>query len=179
MRLESNDHPTALLITGTVGAGKTSVAAAAGSILAEARIPHAVIDLDALSQSWPTPPDDPFNLAMELRNLESLARNYLLAGACRLVVSGVVETTAERARYRAALGVELCVCRLRADLAELHRRLRIRHAGADPEMRWHLDRAEQLDQILDQSAVDDFEVISDGRTLTDTAADVLTRTGWL
>jgi hypothetical protein len=93
-------------------------------------------------------------------------------------VSGVVETTAERARTCAALGVELSVCR-RADLAELHRRLRIRHAGADPEMRWHLDRAGQLDQILDQSAVDDFEVISDERTLTDIAADVLTRTGWL
>jgi Ni2+-binding GTPase involved in maturation of urease and hydrogenase len=59
MRPENNDHPTAVLITGTVGAGKTSVAAAAGSILAEARIPHAVIDLDALTQSWPAPPDDP------------------------------------------------------------------------------------------------------------------------
>ncbi|MGW1345730.1 hypothetical protein ACWCOV_32090 [Kribbella sp. NPDC002412] len=109
MRLESNDHPTALLITGTVGAGKTSVAAAVGSILAEARIPHAVIDLDALSQSWPPPPGDPFNLAMELRNLDSLARNYLSAGACRLVVSGVVETTAARARYRAALASN-CAC---------------------------------------------------------------------
>jgi len=179
MRPESTDHPTALLITGTVGAGKTSVAAAVGSILAEARIPHAVIDLDDLTQSWPAPPDDPYNFTMELRNLESLARNYLSVGACRLVVSGVVETTAARARYRVALGVELSVCRLRADLAELHRRLRIRHAGADSEMRWHLDRAGQLDQILDQSAVDDFEVISDGRPLTDIAADVLTRAGWL
>lgn len=81
MQSQSMDQPTALLITGTVGAGKTTIAAAAGSILAGARTPHAIIDLDALSQSWPNPPDDPFNLAMELQNLESVARNYLSAGA--------------------------------------------------------------------------------------------------
>jgi hypothetical protein len=34
------------LITGTVGTGKTSVADAAGDLLAGARLPHAVIDLD-------------------------------------------------------------------------------------------------------------------------------------
>ena len=172
------EQPKALLITGTVGAGKTSIAAAAGSILAEARIPHAVIDLDALSQSWPTPPDDPFNLAMQLQNLASIATNYLSAGAHRFVLAGVVETTSERARYREAVGVDLCVCRLRADLAELHRRLRLRHAGADAEMQWHLDRTGQLDQILDRSKVDDFEVLSDSGTLTDVAAAVLTRAGW-
>jgi hypothetical protein len=156
------------------------VAVAAGSILAQARVPHAVIDLDSLTQCWPAPPDDPYNLALELRNLESLAQNYLSVDARRLVLSGVVETTAARARYRAALGVELSVCRLRADLVELHRRLRIRHAGADSEMRWHLDRSGQLDQILDQSAIDDFEVVNaNGRTVTAVAAEVLTRSGWL
>jgi adenylylsulfate kinase len=173
------EQPRALLITGTVGAGKTSVASAAGSILAEAGIPHAVIDLDALSQTWPAPADDPFNLAIELQNLACIARNYLSAGTIRLVLAGVVETTSERARYREAVGVELCVCRLRADLAELHRRLRIRHAGADAQMQWHLDRAGQLDQILDRSKVDDFEIISDGRTPTDVATAVLARAGWI
>ena len=116
---------------------------------------------------------------MELRNVESVARNYLSAGAQRLVLAGVVETTSERARFREAIGVELCVCRLRADLTELHRRLRIRHAGADADMQWHLNRAGQLDQILDTSKVDDFEIISAGRTLPDVAASVLTRAGWI
>jgi adenylylsulfate kinase len=116
---------------------------------------------------------------MELRNLESVARNYLSAGARRVVLAGVVETTSERARYREAVGVELCVCRLRADLTELHRRLRVRHVGADAEMQWHLERAGQLDQILDRSKVDDFEISSDGRSVTDVAAAVLTRAGWI
>jgi adenylylsulfate kinase len=179
MQSESMEQPRALLITGTVGSGKTSIAAAAGSILEEARIPNAVIDLDALSHSWPTPPDDPFNFAMELRNLACIARNYLAAGIHRLVLAGVAETTSERARYRDADGVELSVCRLRATLTELHRRLRIRHAGADTEMQWHLNRAGQLDQILDRTEVADFEIRSDGRTLTDVAAAVLNRAGWI
>jgi adenylylsulfate kinase len=169
----------ALLITGTVGSGKTSVANAAGSLLAEARIPHAVIDLDALSESWPAPPDDPFNSAMELQNLQCVAGNYLRAGAQRLVLSGVVETRAARERYRERVGVDLYVCRLRADLPELHRRLRIRHAGDDAGMKWHLNRAGQLDRILDDSRVEDFEVLSDGQMITDVAATVLNRTGWL
>jgi hypothetical protein len=179
MQSQCIEQPSALLITGTVGAGKTSVAAAAGSILAEASVPHSVIDLDALSQFWPTPPDDPFNLAMELRNLAAIAGNYLSAGAHRLVLAGVVETMSDRVRFCEAVGVELCVCRLRADLTELHRRLRLRHAGADAEMRWHLNRAGELDQILDRAEVADFEIMSDGRTLTDVADAVLARVGWI
>lgn len=178
MQSEGGDQPHALLVTGTVGAGKTSVAATIGSLLAEARIPHAVIDLDALGQSWPPPPDDPFNLMMELRNLRCVARNYLSTGTRRLVLAGVVESRSARGRYRAALGVDLCVCRLRADLDELHRRLRIRHAGADAEMRWHLHRAGELDQILNSSQVEDFQILSDGRSVADVAVAVLTRAGW-
>jgi adenylylsulfate kinase len=64
---------TALLITGTVGVGKTIVAAKVGEALADRHTAHAVIDLDCLRTSWPAPPDDPFNLAMELRNLTSVA----------------------------------------------------------------------------------------------------------
>lgn len=176
---ESNETPRALLITGTVGAGKTSVAAAAGTVLAQREVPHAVIDLDAICDSWPPPPDDPFNLAMTLQNLESVAANYLSAGARRLLVAGVVETKAERERFREAIGIDLQVCRLRADLTELHRRLRTRHASAPAELRWHLDRAGQLDQILDRARVADFEIASDGQTTAELAIAALSRAGWL
>ena len=38
----------ALLLTGTVGVGKTSVAAAVGDLLRERRVANAVVDLDEL-----------------------------------------------------------------------------------------------------------------------------------
>ena len=46
---------TALFLNGTVGVGKTTVALAIGDLLAAARVPHAVIDVDWLRRGWPPP----------------------------------------------------------------------------------------------------------------------------
>ena len=50
---------SAMLINGTVGAGKTSVAEMVGDLLTEAGMPNAVIDLDWLRRSWPSPESRP------------------------------------------------------------------------------------------------------------------------
>jgi adenylylsulfate kinase len=170
--------PRALLVTGTVGVGKTTVAYAVGSLLRDAGISNAVVDLDALSQSWPAPPDDPFNFALELTNLRSVASNFLAAGIDRLVLAGVVESVADRSRYVEALGVPLTVARLRADLDEVGRRLRGRHAGDDEGLRWHLRRSGELDAILDAAGVADVEIGTDGRTATEVGAEVLRLARW-
>lgn len=155
--------PRALLITGPVGIGKTAVAGAVGAALAEIGVPGAVIDLDGLASAWPAPPDDRFNLALELRNLRAVTRNYLDAGAARLVLAGVVESTEDRLRYREALGVELAVCRLRAAPETIRRRLVGRHIDGnhvndEAALRWHLSRATELERILDDARVADFDV---------------------
>jgi len=81
-----------------------------GDLLSEAGVPNAVIDLDWLRRSWPSPPGDRFNLAMELMNPRPMARNYLKAGAVRIVLTGAIETKIERERHLDALGVPLSVC---------------------------------------------------------------------
>lgn len=43
-----------LLITGTVGAGKSTVAAEINDVLAELKVPNAAVDLDALVWQWPS-----------------------------------------------------------------------------------------------------------------------------
>ena len=96
---------SALLINGTVGVDKTSVAEMVGDLLTEAGVPNAVIDLDWLRRSWPSPAGDRFNVAMALRNLRSVARNYRDAGAVRIVLGGVIETKVERDRHQDTLGV--------------------------------------------------------------------------
>ena len=88
-----------LLITGTVGVGKTTVAEAVGRLREERSVPHAVVDLDQIRLLWPSPDADRFNLAVELRNLASLARNYREAGAQRLIMAGVTERRSDLARY--------------------------------------------------------------------------------
>ena len=95
---------SALLINGTVGAGKTSVAEMVGNLLTEAGVPNAVIDLDWLRRSWPSPEGDRFNVAMALRNLRAVARNYQDAGAVRIVLAGVIETSVDRTATRTRSG---------------------------------------------------------------------------
>ena len=120
----------ALLLTGTVGVGKTTTADAVGARLRVRGVPHAVVDLDELRRCWPAPPDDPFHAALGLANLAAVARAYRAAGAERLVLAGVCES----------------------------RRDRDRHAG-DPEgLAWHLHRRGELDAVLDAAGVADAEV---------------------
>ncbi|SCK29769.1 hypothetical protein H181DRAFT_02351 [Streptomyces sp. WMMB 714] len=179
MRAESSLVPGALLINGTVGVGKTSVAETVGGLLTDAGIPNAVIDLDWLRQSWPSPPGDRFNVTMMLRNLRSVAGNNLAAGAVRLVVAGVVEDHDGRRQCGDALGVELTVCRLRADPAMVHKRLTRRHENQPDALRWHLSRAGELAGILDRAGVDDFTVDATARSVGEVAADVVEKAGWL
>lgn len=173
-----SEPPRALLITGTVGSGKTSTADALGDLLAEAGVPHAVVDLDWLRHSWPSPPGDPFNSAMTLRNLRDVARNHLEAGAARLVLAGVVESRAERRRYEETVAAELTVCRIRVPLSTVHRRLARRHEGDDAGLRWHVERSGELDRILDAAEVEDVVVEAANRPATAVAAAVLDAVGW-
>ncbi|MBB1262061.1 AAA family ATPase [Streptomyces alkaliterrae] len=162
----------ALLITGTVGAGKTTVADLLSDRLAESGVPHAVVDLDRLCQFWPPPADDPFNFELQLRNLRALARNHFEAGARRLVLAGVVERHRDRERYRAAVGAELSVCRLTAAPAVLRERLIRRHHDDADGLRRHLRRAGELTRVLDRARPEDFRVDTTGRPAAVVAAAV-------
>ena len=148
----------ALLLTGTVGVGKTTTADAVGARLRVRGVPHAVVDLDELRRCWPAPPDDPFHAALGLANLAAVARGYREAGAEWLVLAGVCESREERDRHAAAVGVPLRVVRLLATEAVVAPRLHARHAG-DPEgLAWHLHRRGELDAVLDAAGVADAEV---------------------
>lgn len=169
---------TALLLTGTVGAGKTTTADRIGQRLRSLDVAHAVIDLDAIRAFWPTPADDPFESEMELRNLAPLASNYLAGGARRLVLAGVCGGRENRARFETALGVPLLVCRLRVAAGELDARLRSRHRTDASGLGWHLARAGELDGILDRVEAADVEVHASGMTRDEAAAAVLAAVGW-
>ena len=169
---------SALLINGTVGAGKTSVAEMVGDLLTEAGVPNAVIDLDWLRRSWPSPQGDRFNVTMALRNLRSVARNYRDAGAVRIVLAGVIETKVERERHQDALGVPLSVCRLCVDLALVRARLEERYEGEGAVLAWYMARSGELDAILEAAAIDDFTVGATDLSISSTAKAVLSTVGW-
>lgn len=168
----------ALLITGTVGSGKTSVADALGERLTQTKIANAVIDVDWLRRTWPCPPDDPFNSGIALRNLRAVAHNYIETGVLRLVLAGVVESRPERDAYQATLGVPLTVCRLRVDLPTVRKRLIRRHEDDASGLQWHLNRSGELDHILDQARVDDVAIDATAGSVHQVAHAVMAAVDW-
>ncbi len=62
--------------------------------------------------------------------------------------------------------------------AVLASRLRDRHLEEPAELAWHLDRAPELDAILDAARVADADVATDSRTPMDVAGEVLRLIGW-
>ena len=138
-----------LFVTGSCGAGKSTVAAEINDLLAEAEIANAAVDLDALTWQWPS--DAPFNRDLKFDNLAAIWPNYLAHGATRLVLAGVLQERGELTRYADAIpGAEIIVCRLLAPeslrVARLCERM---PPGSSRD--WHLRRTVELEQILAQS----------------------------
>ena len=165
-----------IFVNGTVGVGKSTLADA---LSATERVSHAVIDLDAIRRLSPAPSSDRFNHELELLNLQSLTDNYRVAGAKRFIIAGVIETEAEIARYVDALSSEgMFVCRLVARSDVLESRLRFRHRN-DPEgLLWHLDRVEELSNILESADIEDLVLDSSDIPARELAKAVRRAAGW-
>lgn len=167
-----------LVVNGTVGAGKTTVAEVVADLLRERGVPYAWIDVDALRRAYPTADDDPFGQAVALDHLEAMAGVLRRRGYRHVVLAEVIERTADRELYERAFdGAELAVVRLTASedtrLARVHARER------DPWRDWHLARTVELAAILEEAEVDDAVVANEGdRPLRDVAAEVFTAAGW-
>ena len=166
-----------LIISGSLGTGKTTVLNEASDLLREAGIPHAAIDLDGLAVMHPR--DDPHGQRLAIANLAAVWPNYAAAGAERLIVARVVEDRAELDQYRTAVpGAQPVVCRLTAPLATMHERLRTREPGM--YLAWALARSAELDGILDRAGVEDFAVDNGpGRPVSEVAREALSRAGWM
>jgi len=165
-----------LLLTGTVGAGKTTIAMEINDALAEREVPNAAIDLDALTMQWP--PSSRWNADLMFENLAALWPVYRAHGVTHVVLAHVLEDGSDLERYRAAIpGAHITVCRLVASDGVLRSRITNR-MPAGPSREWHLDRTAELHDILERAAYEDFVVENDG-PVRDVAVEVLSRAGWL
>ena len=165
-----------IFVNGTVGVGKSTLAAALSAIESTK---HAVIDLDEIRRLSPSPVSDRFNHELELQNLRSLAANFRRAGAQRFILAGVIEERAEISRYIDALQSDgMFVCRLVATPSVLEARLAHRHEG-DPEgLQWHLARVGELAKILEVVAMDDLILDSSETSMAELAHTVRRAAGW-
>lgn len=163
-------------LSGTVGVGKTTVAAALRRTLLSRGREAMELDVDELAHRTPAPADDPFNERAVLAHLRAMREHWREAEIEVLILPRVLEYPSQRDDYAEALGTPVRVVRLDAPAATRRDRLLARHA-AGPERDWHLARTDPLAALLE--AVDvDLVVVNDGRAPWEVAEQIADRLGY-
>jgi hypothetical protein len=165
-----------LIITGTMGAGKTAAMGEASDILAQRRIVHAAIDLDALGAAHLPSEASADNVMYD--NLRSICLNYTALGVQRFLVARAIESGAQLKLCRDIIpATNTLVCRLTASIEVMKRRVEMRESGIS--QRDYVSRVAELNDILDRVRLEDFAVANENRSLTDVALEMLRKAGWI
>lgn len=168
----------AVVITGTIGAGKTTLAEAISEELHERGMRHALIDLDWLGQVYPTPEGhDPYAYDLALQNLKEVWPKFQAVGAERAVVAGTLLNQDHRDRLSRALSLPMCVVLLEAPLEELEDRIRNRNHGRLLED--FLARTPQVAAEIRAAGIHDFKINNHDKSPQEVAREVLRRLGWI
>lgn len=163
---------SAVLVTGPLGSGKTSVAAEVGALLELRGVANAVVDLDWLC--WVGPGITAQRLTSVLHdNLHAVLGRFRAEGVTRFVLARTVQTAHEVASLRAASApAALTVVRLEVSPSVAAQRVRLR-APHDSLMTDH-DLAQQTEMWTAASLLEaDMVVDNDERALSDVATEVL------
>lgn len=167
-----------LVLTGTIAAGKTTLAEAVSQELHARSIRHALIDLDWLGQIYPVPEGhDPYNYELAIENLKAIWPSFLAAGATRAVIAGTILNAEQLGRLTFALGgAALQVVLVTAPDEVLHGRICRRDAGSLRED--FLARTAALAKEIEAAAIHELVVVNDGAGPGAVANDLLRRAGW-
>jgi hypothetical protein len=165
-----------LLLTGTVGAGKTVVAIEIGHLLEQQGKSAAVVDLDWLGRlhlrSSAVTADQ-----LIARNLAAIWPNLRDAGMRYAVLArAILERGGLDALRVAVPDADLTVVRLTASPSTIEGRLRQRDSGE--ELAEHLRESLEMSRAMDRARLEDMAVAGDGRSPGEVALEVLQRVGW-
>jgi hypothetical protein len=165
-----------LIITGSMGAGKTSILGEASDILSLQNISHAAIDLDAFGLAL-LPSGAKSDVVM-YRNLHSVCKNYASLGVRRFLVARAIEDCAALECCRKAVSAtDTIVCRITADMRTMRSRVTMRETGISRKK--FIARVKTLNSILDRAQLEDFVLASDERSATQIAHEMLLKAGWI
>lgn len=168
----------AIVITGPVGSGKTTVMAAITEIMQEQNQSCAGIDMDHLRWFFPKQPGDPFGGDVGRKNLAFLAANYRSIGIPVLAIADLVEKQEDRLKLEESLpDFQVHLIRLSVPMHLIKKRLRERESM--DRLPWYLHRAPELEQIMDARDVGDIVIDVGERTPREVAAEIARRFGLL
>jgi hypothetical protein len=170
-----------LWLYGASGVGKTSVTWELFVQLVREGVPTGYVDIDQLGMCYapptaahwaPEPADDPGRHRLKARTLDAVVANFRDAGARCVLVPGVTDPV-RGVHTELVPHAALTTCRLRAEPADLGRRLTTRGNPTD-------DLAEELaySDALDRAFPGDPCVDTTGLTVAEVVDRVRERTGW-
>lgn len=177
MDRHTTDGIPVIVITGPVGAGKSTVAAAISGLLERREIRHAMIDLDYLHWVLPSPPGDRFAARLGFRNLAAIWPNIRdLDPHCVIVADVVEDREASLAEYRRAMpGTTPTIVRLDVPMPVIVQRLEGRETDASID--WFRRRAPELQGIMERGKIEDILIDVGERSPHDVALEILRKTG--
>jgi ribose 1,5-bisphosphokinase PhnN len=164
--------PHVVVITGPVGAGKSTTMQALAELLAERGESVAAVDLDSLRMVWPANPDDLFHARLGLTNLSAIWPHFAERGTTWLLLTDAVEHSGQRSGYQEAIPASVTIIvRLDVPLDRVHERLRGRESGES--LAWHLRRAGELQKMMTRRGVGDVVIKVDDQSPREVAELVL------
>jgi hypothetical protein len=165
-----------LIITGSMGAGKTAVLAEAGDILGFRNIAYAAIDVDSLGLAHL--PSAASSDGVMYANLRSVCKNYADLGVRRFLLARALEDRAQLELCRQAVpATHTLVCRLTASIETMQQRVKMRESGMS--QRELVARVAELNGVLERAGLEDFNVSNENRSVGDVALEVLLKAAWI
>lgn len=178
-------RPSVLLVTGTLGVGKTEVVREMNEVRRTRGLSNATIDLDWIGKGrQPTDwPDTTWRFGtrsadLQVANLRAMWPNYARLGITRLLLSGVIDSREHLTGLLEAVDAEaFAVCRLTAPNAVLQERIRRRELGIARD--FLVRYSAEVEAHLDRLNVASLTVVNDGSMpITAVAEKVLADSGW-
>lgn len=162
-----------LIIHGSPGSGKSTIADAVAEILREANAPHAIIDLDEISRIFPT--QDP---SFSKKNLKAIWPNFAVVPGLRGIIPTVIADQEELRLLHDALPVaKFMICELVAPQEVLRERVMAR----EPNEYWQEALLKWLDVYRNRSEdqkFGDFQVDTYDKTIEEAGREVVAKAGW-
>ncbi len=168
----------AILLTGTVGVGKTTVLTEIGEILDAAQEPYALVDLDWLAWIRPAEGSGATVTGVLGENLRHVAATFRSAGIRRIAVARAICDPGEVEAIRVALGASrLTVVRLTAAPPAIEDRLRARDRGA--QLTEHLLEAHAFKAAAEAAGIGDVVLRTDEADPTAVARAAMAQAKWI
>lgn len=162
-----------LVLNGSPGSGKTTLANAIAELLRRMDVAHAVIDVDELGRIYPE-----LDISLGWNNLRAMWANYVTVPNLKVILSVCIDSKQDLDALRNATPCkDFTICELVANDSILKARVTSR----EPNEYWRSKLRALVDKHISKDFADrfgDFRVRTDEKSIDDAAQEILERLGW-